>query len=201
MKPPGPFGVIGLVLTGISSAIGQDDVVDALEPYLSISAFRDNLRIRLHGLIDLEAYALQQPPPGLIITDHDFLFNPRLSLFLEGQIGTALYGFVQARFDRGFDPRDGGANVRLDEYVLRLHLLDQGRLDLQVGKYATVVGNWVKRHDSWDNPFINAPLPYENLVGQAVGLHLQLHGSGRSQAYCFGVGDFISSYRLDYLRG
>jgi hypothetical protein len=28
-----------------------------------------------------------------------------------------------------------------------------------------VVGNWVPRHGSWDNPFVTAPLPYENLVG------------------------------------
>ena len=32
---------------------------------------------------------------------------------------------------------------------------------LQVGKFSTVVGGWVERHLSWDNPFINAPLPYE----------------------------------------
>ena len=31
-------------------------------------------------------------------------------------------------------------------------------------KFATVVGNWVARHYSWDNPFVTAPLPYENLT-------------------------------------
>jgi hypothetical protein len=36
---------------------------------------------------------------------------------------------------------------------------------VQIGQFATVVGNWVSRHDSWQNPFINAPLPYENLTG------------------------------------
>ena len=36
---------------------------------------------------------------------------------------------------------------------------------MQFGKFGTVVGNWVPRHYSWDNPFINAPLPYENLTG------------------------------------
>jgi hypothetical protein len=33
-----------------------------------------------------------------------------------------------------------------------------------MGKFATVVGNWVPRHLSWDNPFINTPLPYENIL-------------------------------------
>jgi hypothetical protein len=27
-----------------------------------------------------------------------------------------------------------------------------------------VFGNWVGRHDSWENPLINAPLPYENVT-------------------------------------
>jgi hypothetical protein len=36
---------------------------------------------------------------------------------------------------------------------------------LQTGRFSTVTGNWVQRHLSWDNPFINAPLPYENLTG------------------------------------
>ncbi len=36
-----------------------------------------------------------------------------------------------------------------------------GRFNLQIGKFSTVVGGWVERHLSWDNPFINAPLPYE----------------------------------------
>ena len=35
---------------------------------------------------------------------------------------------------------------------------------MQIGKFATVVGNWVPRHLPWDNPFINAPLVYENVT-------------------------------------
>jgi hypothetical protein len=35
---------------------------------------------------------------------------------------------------------------------------------LQVGKFATVIGNWVPRHLSWENPFVNAPLIYENIT-------------------------------------
>ena len=29
----------------------------------------------------------------------------------------------------------------------------------------SVVGNWVPRHHLWQNPFLNAPLPYENVTG------------------------------------
>jgi predicted porin len=35
---------------------------------------------------------------------------------------------------------------------------------VQAGKFATVVGNFVPRHHSWENPFINAPLPYERVL-------------------------------------
>jgi hypothetical protein len=53
--------------------------------------------------------------------------------------------------------------MRLDEYFLRYSPAKS--VNFQIGQFATVVGNWVSRHDSWQNPFINAPLPYENLTG------------------------------------
>ena len=45
--------------------------------------------------------------------------------------------------------------------ILRL-MMTRG-LNVQAGKFATVVGNWIERYDSWNNPFITAPLPYENM--------------------------------------
>jgi hypothetical protein len=72
--------------------------------------------------------------------------------------------FAQSRVDRHFDPSDQGAQVRIDEYAVRFTPWEDGRLSLQVGQFATVVGRWVERHLSWDNPFLNAPLPYENVT-------------------------------------
>src|SRR5262249_16438730 len=94
----------------------------------------------------------------------DNLFNPRLTLFLDAQLGSQVYFFAQARLDRGFDPTDDGAQVRLDEYALRITPWQDGRFTLQVGKFATVVGDWVPRHLSWENPFINPPLVYDNVT-------------------------------------
>jgi hypothetical protein len=68
------------------------------------------------------------------------------------------------RIDRGFDPREKAQDARFDEYFLRYSPLKNGEVNFQVGKFATVVGSWVPRHDSWQNPFINAPVPYENIV-------------------------------------
>jgi hypothetical protein len=145
-------------------ALEVEDFFDRLDTALTVAAFQDNLRARLSGTIDIEVYHFQQPAPGLIDSKIDNLFNPRLTLFLDAQAGPHVYFFAQPRLDRGFDPSDHGAKIRLDEYALRVTPWDDGRFTAQIGKFATVVGNWVPRHLSWENPFINAPLVYENIT-------------------------------------
>ena len=160
-------GIIVLCLAAlVTTAFGADDYfLDQVDDALTFTAFQDRLRARLSGTFDLEGYFLQQPPPGLLFTDQDFLLTPRLSLFLDAQLGQHIYVFAQSRADRGFDPSEDNIQVRLDEYAIRFTPGDDDRLSLQIGKFATVVGNWVPRHGSWSNPFVTAPLPYENLVG------------------------------------
>jgi hypothetical protein len=140
------------------------DFLDDAEQTLTITAFDKHLRLKLSGTIELEDYYTEKPAPGLIYSAQRNLFNPRATIYLDAQLGSNIFGFVQARLDRGFDPSDRGAEVRLDEYAVRLIPWKQLSLALQGGKFGTVVGNWVPRHYSWDNPFINAPLPYENLT-------------------------------------
>src|SRR5438132_6966704 len=152
------------LLVCTARAFEIDDFLDRVDSSLTVAAFKDNFRARLSGTIDFEAYHFQQPAPGLIGSDIVNLFNPRLTLFLDAQFGSQIYFFAQSRLDRGFDPSDHGAQVRLDEYALRFTPWDDGRFNVQVGKFATVVGNWVPRHLSWENPFINAPLVYENVT-------------------------------------
>lgn len=153
------------MLAWLPHATAQTQWLDTLDEALYLECAPCQFRADLSGLLDLEGYVIDANPPGLLFSEHDFLFNPRLSLFLDVQLGPHVYVFVQSRFDRGFDPGvkpDGDA--RLDEYFLRYTPFDDPRLNLQVGKFATVVGNWVPRHDSWRNPFITAPAPYENVV-------------------------------------
>ena len=141
---------------------------DFLEDANKVLSYNDStgtLRLRLSGLVDLEGYYFSQPAPGLIEAEGHYLLNPRLTTFIDAQWTNHLYFFGQVRFDRGFDPSDKGAQIRFDEYFLRYLPGDTDALTFQLGKFATVVGNWVQRHYSWENPFINAPLPYENLSG------------------------------------
>jgi hypothetical protein len=147
-----------------AGAFDLDDFLDQLDNTLTLSAFHDNVRARLSGTLDLEIYHFEQPAPGLINSEIDNLFNPRLTLFLDTQVGSQIYFFAQSRLDRGFDPSNHGAQIRLDEYALRFTPWEDGRFNLQAGTFATVVGNWVPRHLSWENPFINAPLVYENVT-------------------------------------
>lgn len=142
-----------------------DDFIDRLDQALTFSFASDQVRARISGTLDLEGYYFRNGDPGLILTDSWLLFNPRLTFFLDGQVGGDLYFFVQTRIDRGFDASDKPLEGRLDEYALRYTPWKDGHFQLQVGKFATVVGNWVERHLSWDNPFIGAPVAYENVTG------------------------------------
>ncbi len=137
--------------------------LDTFDDTLSLKSRNGVFRSDLSGLLDLEGYYVDQRPPGLLFEDESF-FNPRLSLFLDTRAGPHLYSFVQVRLDRGFDPGEEDFDARADEYLVRWTPWNDNRLNLQVGKFATVVGSWVQRHDSWQNPLITAPLPYENIT-------------------------------------
>ena len=158
--------VIILVLVIVASAVNAaDDFIDRVEDKLLFGDAQGEFRARLSGTLDLEGYHFQLPAPGLIYTEHENLFNPRLSLFLDAQLGQYIYLFVQSRADRGFDPGVDHTQMRIDEFAVRLSLNPERLFNVQIGKFATVVGNWVERHGSWDNPFITAPLVYENMTG------------------------------------
>jgi hypothetical protein len=143
----------------------SQELLDKLDDSLHLQTPNGYASLDLSGLLDLEEYYIDGHPPGMIFSEQDFFFNPRLSLFLDSKLGEHLYSMVQVRFDRGFDPGSNpNGDVHFDEYFLRYTPFDDSRLNIQAGKFATVIGNWVSRHLSWDNPFINAPLPYENIA-------------------------------------
>ncbi len=161
-----PLRVISLGLAfAVALGLRAEDPLDRVDDALTVNAWHAEFRARLSGLLDLEGYHFQSPAPGLLFADGPDLFNPRLSVFLDAQAGTQVYAFAQIRAQRAFDPTDEGTQLRAEEYAVRFTPGTGGLISLQLGKFATVVGNWVSRHDSWSNPFITAPLPYENLTG------------------------------------
>jgi hypothetical protein len=159
------FGVLA-ALFAVRAAPAQDELLDAIGDNLKFNTSDGVFAGKISGLFDLEEYYVQQPPPGLVYTDHNFLFSPRITLNLDLQIGPQIYIFAQARADRGFDPsEDSNGQIRADQYAVRYTPWEDGRFNVQVGKFATVVGTWARRDDSWENPFVTAPSLYENQSG------------------------------------
>jgi hypothetical protein len=152
------------MITVAQSNCAAQDWLDLLSDDLHLKTPDGYFRSDLTVLVDAEGYYVDQRPPGLIYPDHSF-FNPRATFFIDTVLGKHLYSFIQARVDRGFDPgADLKGDARLDEYFLRWTPLDSPVVSVQFGKFATVIGNWVNRHDSWENPLITPPLPYANLT-------------------------------------
>jgi hypothetical protein len=116
-------------------------------------------------LTDMTFYVPEAPAQGMLFSNNEVFVAPAISLFADLKFGDRilLHGLLDA--DRGFDPGmklDG--DVRFDEYYLQAEVLDNSRLDVRVGKFATVFGNWVPRHFATDNPLITAPMLYGNFV-------------------------------------
>jgi hypothetical protein len=148
---------------GLAVTCPAQEWLDRVEDALSIRSKDGFFRADLSGLVDVEGYYVDQRPPGLLFGEQSFI-NARSSFFIDTKLGEHFYGFLQARVDRGFDPLYKDIDARIDEYLVRWTPLQENQLNLQIGKFATVVGSWVQRHDSWQNPLITAPLPYENIT-------------------------------------
>ena len=197
--------MLGCLLAGVIPAAGADDSFDRLDEALTWSGNHDLWRERLSGSLDLEGYYFQLPAPGLIHADRGTLLEPRLALFLDAQLGPRIYIFAQSRVDRGFDPGEGGLRARLDEYAVRVTPWAGGLVNLQFGKFATIAGNWARRHQSWDNPFITAPLPYDNLTGifdgSAANSAPALLRWSHLGPTAIGSGEYFGQYRSPVLWG
>ena len=147
------------LLTGVTITRATGDYFDRVEDALTWSVLEDRVRARVSGTFDAEEYAVQLPAPGLIQAAGSKLFSPRLTVFLDAQFGRHVYVFAQSRTDRGFDPGRETFRARLDEYAVRVTPWRDGRLSVQIGRFASVVGSWTARHGSWSEPFITAPHP------------------------------------------
>lgn len=146
-------------------ALPAQELLEKLDDALTLSSADGRFRADLSGLLDLELYAPDAPATGLLNTDDDLFFNPRLTLFLDLQATQHLRAHVQMRADRGFDPgfaSDG--QTRLDEYFLEWKPFEQSWINFRLGKFATAFGAWAQRRLSWDNPFVTAPMAYNDML-------------------------------------
>lgn len=154
-----------LLLFGSSPKMWAQEILERLDEALTLGTANGEVRADISVLADFEYFASETPLPGLLFGGHDSFFNPRLAVFADLHLADFVQMHGQMRVDRGFDPNvapDG--DVRLDEYWLRVRPLGDDRLNIEAGRMPSVVGNWIPRHLSWDNPFITAPAPYEDVL-------------------------------------
>jgi len=153
------------ILCLLTPVVHAQEFLESLDEALTLTSPDQTFRADLSGLIDLEFYVPETPAMGLLDTDDDVFFNPRLTLFLDIQATEHLRAHAQMRVDRGFDPGfapDG--QTRLDEYFLEWKPTSKDWINFRLGKFATAFGAWTERRLSWDNPMITAPMAYTDML-------------------------------------
>lgn len=122
----------------------------------------------LGGSVEAIFWSAGDPPAGLIAEGGEGI-APRLALELDFFPNDRWYAHATARADRGFDPfSNSDGEVRIDEAFIRFRPFGDSRLNIQIGKSATVFGSWVNGHAYADDPFLTAPLPYRQIIGIGV---------------------------------
>ena len=154
-----------LIFILLISSLKAQMPLEWLDENLTLSSVDGEWRADVSGLLDLEAYMPEDQALGLVETNDEVFFNPRLTLLLDLQMTSHWRAHVQMRTDRGFDPGfalDG--QTRLDEYFVEWKPLESDVLNIRVGKFATAFGAWTQRRLSWDNPFVTAPAAYSDML-------------------------------------
>jgi len=162
MKPSQQLLV--LLLSG-TTALRGGGFFDTLDEKTRFDSEALGLHADLSFMTDATLYVPELPAQGLLTSDDQVFFVPRLMVFFDAQMGDRLTLHTQMRADRGFDPGaapDG--EVRLDEYYLQARILKDDDLNVRVGKFGTAFGSWAKRSLSWNNPFVTAPMAYEDVL-------------------------------------
>lgn len=146
----------------LAPAVARADLDDLTRRLQTSSA--DGRWAALSVTADVSAYHVDLPPPGLLLADQETFLAPRLSATVDAGGGRFL-GHLRVTADRGFDPLfESHGDLRVDELFVQADISESGRFSARLGKSATVFGAWVGRHLPWDNPLINAPLPYDDML-------------------------------------
>ncbi|MBW3534609.1 MAG: HAMP domain-containing protein, partial [Gemmatimonadetes bacterium] len=116
-------------------------------------------QVDLSGRLDMELYLPSDSEPWLIPETDPFMAG-RLRLFVDAFAGEHLYALAELRADRGEAPAAGDVEARLEQLLVRVGTAD-GRLALQLGRFASPFGAYAGRHHTTADPFVRPPLPYE----------------------------------------
>lgn len=159
----------------------QDDLFDwarALDE-TDLSVTWGPLTMDFGGELDLELYVYEDEAPGVSVEDaalrSDHYKRPgqadsaegggRLKLTIDGALGERITWFFEGRIDHGAPFDEGEAvGARAEQIWARAALLENEALNLQGGKFAPPLGNFIPRHQPRQNPLITFPLPYDHVT-------------------------------------
>lgn len=137
-----------------------DDLFDEIRAATQFESTDGKVSLDFDFFITQDNWVVSQPPPGIIVTNQEYLASPRLSMLGTLNMGEKLSLFAMGDVDRGFDPTDQSIQIRPDVYFLRIDPFE-GVAQARIGAMQTGYGQWANRHLSWQNPLVNAPLTYE----------------------------------------
>ena len=128
------------------------------------SAIADDWSIS--GSFETTLWLSDDVPAAFLEFDDGAFIDPRLSVSFDYSSDPRFFFHATLRADRGFDPgAEPDGDIRLDELSLLYRPDGTNALNLQLGKFPTVVGNWVPTHNYYEDPFLLPPLPYSAING------------------------------------
>jgi hypothetical protein len=174
--------VIALVLAACCSLqdepAGAFDWARALDD-LDLSVQWGEFSAELTGELELDLLVFGKESPGTTLEDPALRSNHykrtrqedgpeglgRFSLFLDGGFQDWLTYEVEGRVDRG-EPAESGEAVgaRLEQYWIRGTIPDSTLANLELGKFAAPVGNFIPRSSTRKNPLATWPLVYDQVT-------------------------------------
>jgi len=141
----------------------MDDFQDTAREATAFQSKDGGVNLDFDFYFSMDNWGMSQPPPPIIQNSDNYLASPRLSVLAQNDFYDIGKIVVLGRLDRGFDPTDGSAQVRPDEFFFVGDPLD-GAFRVTAGKMGTGMGQWSRRYVEWENPMVNAPLAYEWLT-------------------------------------
>ena len=152
----------GALLLAVPVLAGDpiDDVTDSIRDATRFQTDDHAFSFDLDMYLTMDNLVMSQPPPGIISNPNSYLAAPRFSMLGQVDLWDWISMVALGRVDRGFDPTDGDAQARPDEYYAQFDPFG-GVFRATVGKFGSSYGQWARRYLEWDNPMTTAPLAYE----------------------------------------
>ena len=173
-----------LLLALCCAAPVQDEPGDGLDwaralEKLDLSVSWGDFSAELHADLELELLAFGKEAPGVSLEDPVLRSNRygrtrqedgpegvgRLTIVLDGAFEEWLSFDLETRIDHGAPSLTGGfLGARLEQYWVRFTVPKTGLLNLELGRFAAPVGNFIPRSAPRKDPLVTFPVMYDQVT-------------------------------------